>query len=135
MPYEIKNRFSGAVIFTATGGTLRAAVLEDLKTGAYLIGAYLSRANLSGANLSRANLSGAKMDDYTIARKVAQVRRDDGYEFLGFALDDGELLIRAGCHTRLIADYRQHVARYYPNTPKAVETLAILDFIEARAKV
>jgi hypothetical protein len=33
----------------------------------------------------------------------------------------------------LIADYRQHVADAYPDTPKAVETLVILDFIQARA--
>ena len=31
------------------------------------------------------------------------------------------------------ADYRQHVAREYPNTDKAEETLAVLDYIEARA--
>jgi hypothetical protein len=86
---ELKNRFSGDVIFTASldisyanksvGLQLGAAVLMAIKaradlsgaylsgadlSGAYLSGAYLSGANLSGANLSgaylsRANLSGA----------------------------------------------------------------------------
>ena len=165
--FEIKNRFTGAVQFTAqidcdegalTSVKIGLAVIWAIKSGAYLSradlsgadlsradlsGAYLSRADLSGADLSGAylsradlsgaNLSGAKIGPHTIARKVAQIRRDDGYEFIGFALDDGGLLIRAGCQTRLIADYRQHVASDYPDTPKAVETLAILDFIQARA--
>jgi hypothetical protein len=150
--FEIKNRFTGAVQFTAqidcddgelTSVKIGLAVKWAIVSGAYLSGAYLSGANLSRANLSRANLSdanlsdanltGAKIGPHTIARKVAQIRRDDGYEFIGFALDDGGLLIRAGCQTRLIADYRQHVASDYPDTPKAVETLAILDFIQARA--
>ena len=31
-------------------------------------------------------------------------------------------------------EYRAHIANEYPDTPKAEETLAILDFIEARFK-
>ena len=31
------------------------------------------------------------------------------------------------------ADYRLHVARAYPGTDKAEETLAILDYIDSRA--
>ena len=172
MNFEIKNRFTGAVQFTAqidcddgalTSVKIGLAVKWAIKAGANLLGAdllganllgadllganlsgaYLSGANLSGANLSGAYLSGAylsgaylsgaKIGPHTITRKVAQIRRDDGYEFIGFALEDGGLLIRAGCQTHLIADYRQHVAACYPDTPKAVETLAILDFIQARA--
>jgi uncharacterized protein YjbI with pentapeptide repeats len=168
MPYEIKNRFTGATIYTAAADTQRAAILEaaasradlsradlsradlsradlsradlsraDLSRAnlsrANLSGANLSEANLSEANLSGANLSGVKIGAYVVARKVAQLRRDDGYEFFGFALRDGGLLIRAGCQTRLVDDYRAHVAADYPGTPKAAETLAILDFIEKRA--
>lgn len=155
--FQIKNRFTGDVQFTAqidcddgalTGVKIGLAVKWTIKSGAdlsraslfgaSLFGASLSRANLSGADLSRASLSGAdlfgaKIGPHTIARKVAQICRDDGYEFIGFALDDGGLLIRAGCQTRLIGDYRQHVADAYPGTLKAIETLAILDFIQARA--
>uniref|UniRef100_UPI003783ED16 pentapeptide repeat-containing protein n=1 Tax=Brevundimonas sp. TaxID=1871086 RepID=UPI003783ED16 len=102
--------------------------------GANLSHANLSDADLSGANLSGADLSDAKIGAHIVARKAAQVWRYDGYEFFGFVLRDGGLLIRAGCQTRLIEDYRQHVADKYPGTAKAVETLALLDFIEARAK-
>ena len=140
--FKIKNRFSGAVLYSGDHETLRDAVFSAIKGRADLSGAYLSGANLSGANLSRANLSGADLSGadlsravigaFTIASKAAQVRRDDGYEFFGFSLQDGGLLIRAGCQTRLIDDYRQHVADDYPGTAKAIETLAILDFVQAR---
>jgi len=111
-----------------SGADLSRADLSDANlSGAYLSGANLSGADLSDANLSRADLSGAK-----IIRKVAQIRRDDGYEFLAFALDDGRLFVRAGCRSMTVADFRAHVAKEYPDTPKAIETLAILDFIDAR---
>ena len=100
--------------------------------GAYLAGANLARANLGGANLDGANLAGAKLDGAKVIRKVAQIRRDDGYEFIAFALDDGRLFVRAGCRSMTTADFRAHVAKEYPDTPKAIETLAILDFIDAR---
>ena len=150
--FEIRNRFTGAVQFTAeidcdddapASVKIGLAVKWAIANRASLDGARLDRASLDGARLDRASLVGArlvgarlvgaKIGPHTIARKVAQVRRDDGYEFIGFALDGGGLLIRAGCQTLLIDDYRQHVASDYPGTPKAVETLAILDFIQARA--
>ncbi len=141
--FEIKNRFSGDVQFTAEidcdeGASYCVKVGLAVKWGvenrADLSRAYLSGADLSRADLSGAYLSGAKIGEHIIIRKVAQVRRDDGYEFIGFALEDGGLLIRAGCQTRLIADYRKHVEDDYPDTPKAAETLSILDFIQTRAE-
>ena len=98
MAVEIKNRWTGEVIFTwegdaevtgvSYGEKLGRAVLEAIKAKANLRGAYLSDANLSdanlrganlsganlsganlrGANLSDANLSGAKGADYAIAK-------------------------------------------------------------------
>ena len=62
---EIKDRWTGKVLFTAKGATTAAAAVEmaiaasaDL-SGADLRGAYLSGANLSGASLRGADLSGA----------------------------------------------------------------------------
>ena len=130
--------------------------------GAYLAGAYLAGANLAGADLARANLAraklagadlaranlaganldgayldgaylaGADLDGAKIIRKVAQIRRDDGYEFIAFALDDGRLFVCAGCRSMTVEAFRAHVAKEYPETDKAIETLAILDFIDAR---
>jgi len=54
---EIKNRFTGSVIFTyeKENATIKDAVVQAVKEGANLRGA-----NLEGANLRGANLRGAK---------------------------------------------------------------------------
>ena len=174
--FDITNRFTGAVQFTAEidcdeseltrikiglavkwgvktrayldGANLAGANLDGANLdGANLDGAYLARANLAGANLAGANLDGANLDGAyldganlaganlagaKVIRKIAQIRRDDGYEFIAFALDDGRLFVRAGCRSMTVEAFRAHVAKEYPNTPKAIETLAILDFIDAR---
>ena len=59
MKIEIKNRFSGSVLFSVETKTLKLAVEAAVKSGADLSGAYLSRADLSGAYLSGAYLSRA----------------------------------------------------------------------------
>jgi hypothetical protein len=64
--FQIKNRFTGAIIFENDGDNLRDAVVAEVKSranlyGANLYGANLSGANLYGANLYRANLSGANL--------------------------------------------------------------------------
>ena len=75
LKFDVLNRFSGAVQFTAeidcaenetTSIKLCLAVQWAIKSranlsGANLSAAYLSRADLSGADLSRANLSGADL--------------------------------------------------------------------------
>ena len=144
--FDIKNRWTGKVQFTAeidcdeseaTSVKIGLAVKWAVEVranlaGAYLAGANLARAYLADADLADAYLAGANLAGAKIIRKVAQIRRDDGYEFLAFALDDGRLFVRAGCRSMTVADFRAHVANEYPGTSKAVETLAILDFIELR---
>ena len=70
MKYDILNRYSGTVLFSAEidaaadapeRALKRLAVLAALKDGADLRCADLSGANLSGANLSGANLRGADL--------------------------------------------------------------------------
>ena len=74
--FDVLNRFSGAVQFTAeidcdedatTSVKLGLAVKWAIESGANLSGAYLSGAYLSGAYLSGANLSGAKDAEFAIA--------------------------------------------------------------------
>ncbi len=68
--YEVKNRFSGAVQFTAeidckesasVSIKMGLAVKWALKAGANLAGANLAGANLAGANLAGAYLAGANL--------------------------------------------------------------------------
>jgi hypothetical protein len=190
MQFEIKNRFTGDVQFTAEiecadGASyslkLGLAVRVAVKSGANLRGANLSGANLRGANLSGANLSGAYLSDADlrgadlrgadlrgadlsgaylsdadlsgaylsgaylsdadlrgadlrgekIKRILASVQRiSDGYMFNLFEMEVGPPKIAAGCRFLTVADYAVHVGSEYPDTPKARETLRILDYFD-----
>jgi hypothetical protein len=121
----------GANLYGANldGASLDGARLDGANLyGANLDGASLVRARLDGANLYGANLDGAKVE-----KLIARATRSDGYEFFCWLLDDGRQLVRAGCRTMVITDYRLHVAREYPGTDKALEMFHILDFFQARA--
>jgi hypothetical protein len=144
--YLSDANLSGADLSCANlyGANLSGADLSDADlsfadlSGAKLYGADLSDANLfgaklSGAKLSVADLSRAKIGEYTIEKLVARATRSDGYEFFGFMTDNGTI-IRAGCRTMTPKEYRAHIAKEYPDTEKARETLDILDFINKRAK-
>ena len=69
---QIKNRFTGDIIYKSEKSTLKEAVVEAKREGANLrdadlSGANLSGASLSGANLSDANLSGANLSGAELA--------------------------------------------------------------------
>jgi len=61
---EIKNRFTGKIIFTyeKENNTIKDTVLQALKEGANLRGADLGGAYLEGANLRGADLEGAYLE-------------------------------------------------------------------------
>lgn len=59
-----------------------------------------------------------------------RMTRSDGYEFICYKMLEGVEIIRAGCRTFSIAQFRAHVASHYPDTAKAIETLRILDHLE-----
>ena len=99
---------------------------------AWANGGTLFGADLRGAYLSGAYLSGAKYRDDTIAARIATVERMDGYTFHLLRLENGAAKVMAGCRWLTVDKYRAHVAKEYPNTPKARETLDILDFFEKR---
>jgi uncharacterized protein YjbI with pentapeptide repeats len=138
---ETDADLTGAVLRRAdlTGADLTGAVL----TGADLTGAVLRRADLTdaaltGADLTGAVLTGAALRGAKIIKVIARAVRSDGYEAIAFATDKG-VVIRMGCRTWFGTDAgRAHVATYAERsdrTPElAAETLAILDFIDARSK-
>jgi len=72
--FEIKNRYTGAVLFTAdvpedteSGLIARVALEQAVKARADLAGAYLADANLAGAYLADANLADANLADANLA--------------------------------------------------------------------
>jgi hypothetical protein len=92
----------------------------------------MSGANMSGADMSGANMRSAKIGDHILVKKLAQIRRDDGYEFIAFTTTEGLILIRAGCRTKTLPEYREHI-KTYSTEAKKVETTQILDFIQQRS--
>ena len=127
-----KADLSGAYLRYAD---LRGAYLR----GADLSGAYLRYADLRGAYLRGADLSGAYLrgadlsSAYKIDRLLAIAQRLDGYEFRAYRLQDGSVKIVAGRRCFTADEFRTHVAAEYPDTPKAVETLSIIEHIDRMA--
>ena len=92
---EIKNRFTGDIMFTiiSENATIKDALLDAIKNKVNLSRANLSRAYLSGADLSGADLSGADLS---------------GADFQPFckwrtSIKDNEITI--GCKTKSIDDW------------------------------
>jgi uncharacterized protein YjbI with pentapeptide repeats len=63
MKIEIKNRWTGSVLFSCEADSMNLAVKLAIEAGAYLRGANLSCADLRDADLSGANLSCADLSD------------------------------------------------------------------------
>jgi hypothetical protein len=146
-PVEIIHRYTGAVLWTGKVNTLKdapqshllgLAVVAALKAkadlshanlfGAKLFDAKLIGANLIGTILSRADFWGANLGGLKL---IARASRAD-YEFFMWSSILGGHIIRAACRTFTVTEYRAHVAKYYPGTDRAEETLAILDYLESR---
>jgi hypothetical protein len=96
IPFEVRNRFTGKVQFTAQiacspdelpsvklGLAVKWAIKEKANlagaylTGANLAGAYLTGANLTGADLAGANLAGASLADANLAPETLRPFKAD----------------------------------------------------------
>jgi hypothetical protein len=116
MLIEIKNRFSGSVIFSheQEGNTVKITLELALKSVAYLDGAnleganledanlrgaYLARANLDGANLRGAYLDGATYGIATLKNGLLQLL---GKYWPVYIFDDH---IKIGCQLHSTADW------------------------------
>ena len=100
MKFDILNRFSGAVQFTAEiecdesaahSVKIGLAVKWAIKSGANLSRANLSGANLSGANLSRANLSRADLSRANLSGANLSVADLSGANLSGADLSRADL--------------------------------------------
>jgi len=67
MKFEIKHRYSGAVLFALECGSLRVCVEAAVKAGANLADADLADADLAGADLAGADLADANLADADLA--------------------------------------------------------------------
>jgi len=140
MEYEIKNRFTQKVQFTAEvecgddspiNLKIGLSVMWALKNRADLREADLREADLREADLYGANLYGANLCG---ADLVDGGQRLDGYRFVGWA-KDGVLQIRAGCRDFDITNAWKHWEATRSGTPLGEETFCILRHIESVAKI
>ena len=138
--FDVMNRFSGAVQFTAeidckenetTSIKLGLSVKWAIKAGAYLADADLAGADLARANLAGADLAGADLANQWIVQGAV---RSDGYVFMLTNLKDEGVRLKAGCRNFTMAEARQHWKATRDDTPLGTETFAILDCLEAMAK-
>jgi len=135
--YQIKNRFSGAVMFEAEldasfereseGVKLGAAVKLAVKAGADLAGADLAGAYLAGAYLARANLARANL-----ARANDAIHLGYPNSWVAFAWHrEGALMVQVGCRSMTLADGRA----YWANKDNRREVWAALDYAETVARL
>ena len=125
MIYEIKHRYTRAVIFSRDCNLLRECVEAAVQEGADLTLADLAGADLHGAYLAHADLTRVDLID------SGQDHR--GYRF--WAWCDGETVVyRAGCHEwRDAAEWREHYGPSYDNDGDPAECMARLEFLHKEA--
>jgi hypothetical protein len=116
MQYSIRNRFTGAVQFTAE------IDCDESAPGSVKAGLAALWAVKAGANLSRTSL-------------IDGGQRADGYRFVGW-VRDGNLMINSVCRDFTIDEAREHWGgSMYRDAALGAESLAILDRIEATARI
>jgi len=132
MLYEIKHRFTGAVLFSLETESLKLCVQAAVKAkaclrDAYLGGAYLRGADLGGADLRGAYLGGA---DLRGAIGVIHLGAPNGWHAHAW-LCDGWLSIRVGCREFRLAE----ALEYWQGKPNRREVMAALDYAETIAAI
>jgi len=120
---QIKNRFSGKVIFETETGNIKSCLLQAIKEGADLERANLYGANLEGADLERANLERANLYGADLER--ANLRganlTDCAYIAAGVDGNSRRLImcnpeqdyIRAGCFKGTLSEFKTSVIEKY----------------------
>jgi uncharacterized protein YjbI with pentapeptide repeats len=91
---EIKNRFTGSVIFTyeKENATIKEAVAQAVKGGANLEGANLEGADLIGANLRGAYLRGANLEGADLIGANLRGANLEGANLEGANLEGADLI-------------------------------------------
>ncbi len=146
MFYEIKHRFTGAVLFSLECGSMRLCVEAAVSSKTYLRGADLGGAYLGGADLGGAYLGGADLGGADLGGAYlggADLRGADlidggqdarGYRFYAWRDEKGVIFYRAGCHEwdsieTALAWYGDE----YPSNGDRIECIARLNLLRSEA--
>ena len=154
--FEIRHRYTDAVLYTGGGEMLRDVLVAAVRSGAdlrsadlsgaYLGGAYLRGADLSGANLSGAYLSGADLSGANLSGADLSGRKLIGYrpvlqigpigsrsDYLVAYLTDAGVAIRAGCFAGSLDEFRAACVKTHGDSAHGREYAAAISMIEAHA--
>lgn len=117
LQFEVRNRFSGEVQFTAAINA-KADDAESFKLGLAVKWAIENRANLTYADLTAGGF------------------RSDGHAFFAVKEPDGRIMLRAGCRYFTFDEARSHWGdKDYRDARLGAESLAITDHLERMAKI
>ena len=95
MKIEIKNRYTGSVLFSIETDSWKLAVEAAVKAGAELRGAYLEGADLGEANLRGADLREANLREVDLSQDQLIQFRDDIWAVLSSSPKEVDGLISA----------------------------------------
>ena len=138
MKYEIKNRFSGHVLFTAELGAEYESKPQSAQIGvavkfAYKAGANLRGAELRGANLRDANLRGADGEKIkTIGPRPLIQYGPIGSEqrtVLAWGTDHG-VYVKAGCFWNTLDKFKAAVEETHGTNEHGQEYRAFIGLVE-----
>ena len=139
MHFEIKHRFTGAVLFALETDSLRLCVEAAIKSGSDLSCSNLRGSDLRGSDLSCSNLRGAHLqdthgqkltllDDHAVLQLGPLGSRSD--YLIAFRTDRGPWL-RAGCFWGDLAAFKAAVEETHGAAKHGDEYRAAVAFIEA----
>ena len=157
MKFEIKSRFSGAVLFSLETESIKLCVEAAVKSRADLRGANLDGADLYGANLCGADLRGAylrgaylrgadlrgaklKYGDIDLVlvgeRPILQLGpMGSRSDYLLAFITDGGVYVRAGCFWDTLEHFAAAVKEQHGTNVHAVEYKAAISLIKTHAKL
>ena len=131
MNFEIKGRFSGAVLFALEAVSLKFCVEAAVKSRADLYGANLGGANLRGAKLSKGDAELLLVGSRS-ALQIGPIGSRGDYLF-AFLTDHG-VYVRTGCFWDTLTKFAAAVKKTHGSNEHATEYKAAITLIQAHAK-
>jgi uncharacterized protein YjbI with pentapeptide repeats len=144
MIFEIKHRFSGAVLFSLETESVKLCVEAAVESCANLRGANLGGADLGGADLGDADLGDADLGDANGEKITAIGERPflslgplgSRADYLQAWITDAGVYVRAGCFWDTLAKFKAAVKETHGTTTiHAKEYAAAIKLIEAHARL
>jgi len=148
---QIKNRYTGVVLFEGEAGMTTRQMLEKATIvkanlyGADLYGADLRGADLRGADLGGADLRGANLGGADLGEKFGKLLEGRPFfqcgpigsrsDYLLSFLTDKGVVVKAGCFTGFLDDFVNAVEKTHGDSDHGKEYAMAILMIEAHAAI